>query len=34
MHADQTNLTDLHYVLCPIRRLAAREIDQPERSDR
>jgi hypothetical protein len=26
----KTNLTELHYVLCPIRRLAAREVDQPE----
>ena len=30
----KTNLTELHYVLCPIRRLAAREVDQPERLDR
>jgi hypothetical protein len=30
----KTNLTELHYVLCPIRGLAAREADQPERPDR
>jgi len=30
----KTNLTELQYVLCPIRRLAASEVDQPERLER
>jgi len=30
----KTNLTELPYVLCPIRRLAASEVDQPERLER